>query len=34
MLEEYAGNSRVWKAFGAAVRKNGRLAPKNPAPKK
>jgi gamma-glutamyl-gamma-aminobutyrate hydrolase PuuD len=34
MLKEYAGNGRVWQAFGAAVRKNGRSAPKSQAPKK
>ncbi len=34
MLGEYAGNGRVWEAFGAAVRKKGRMATKSPAPKK
>jgi gamma-glutamyl-gamma-aminobutyrate hydrolase PuuD len=29
MLEEYAGNWRVWEAFGAAVRKTGRRAAKS-----
>ncbi len=29
MLEEYAGNWQVWKAFGAAVRKNGSPPAKN-----
>jgi len=33
MLDEYAGNWRVWKEFGAAVRKGARGA-KNPSPKK